>query len=170
MGLGDSIRKFIKDNITNQLDETRNNVKKLSGAMRKGGANNQANEADKLLKKIDTIKNTKNQLINLKKQVDGFLSRAEAAKKAAEKLREANTVASALNPAAAAITLVQEKLITKAQDEIKDLGSAVDIVDPTVQEIDVATADMESELNQAKKDQEDMEENKKNRDEMLGRG
>ena len=38
--------------------------------MRKGGANNQANEADKLLKKIDTIKNTKNQLINLK----GFLN------------------------------------------------------------------------------------------------
>ena len=170
MGLGDSIRNFIKNEIIGKLDDLKKAVSTLSKVMKTGGYEKEAAEADKLIKQINTIKKQKDQLINLKKQVDGFLKRAKSAKQAAEKLREANTVASALNPAAAAITLVQEKLITKAQDEIKDLGSAVYIVDPTVQEIDVATADMESELNQAKKDQEDMEENKKNRDEMLGRG
>ena len=170
MGLGDSLRNFIKNEIIGKLDDLKKGVSALSTAMKMGGYEEEAAEADKLIKQINDIKKQKTKLTNLKKQVDGFLKRAKSAKQAAEKLREANTVASALNPAAAAITLVQEKLIKKSEDEMKDLGSAVDIVDPTVQEIDVATADMESELNQAKKDQEDMEENKKNRDEMLGRG
>jgi len=170
MGLGDSLRNFIKNEIIGKLDDLKKGVSALSTAMKMGGYEEEAAEADKLIKQINDIKKQKTKLTNLKKQVDGFLKRAKSAKQAAEKLREANTVASALNPAAAAITLVQEKLIKKSEDEMKDLGSVVDIVDPTVQEIDIAVVDMESELNQAKKDQEDMKQNKKNRDEMLGRG
>ena len=170
MGLGDGIRKFIDKNIDGKLGDMKSKVRAVTKAMRKGGASDEAGEMDKIVKDLEAIKKTKDQLQMLKDQVGGFVKGAKAAQVAAQALKEANVVAAALNPASAAITLVQDKLVELAKEEIKDLGSAVNIVGPTIEKIDVSTKEMETEMNQAKKDQKDSEEIQKSRNEMLGRG
>ena len=168
MGLGDRLRDFISNNIDEQLTDLRGKVKDLTKKMRQG--NVETKEIDNLMKSLDSLEKTKETLSNLGTQVEGFLDRAKTAKSAAEKLREANVVASALNPAAAAITLVQEKLIGKSDEEVADLGSAVDGVKPTVGKVDNEVKVMKKDLDDAKKDQEDKKIRKAARDDMLGRG
>tara|TARA_B100001778_G_scaffold315196_1_gene301103 strand:+ start:596 stop:1102 length:507 start_codon:yes stop_codon:yes gene_type:complete len=168
MGLGDRIRAFISDSIDGELSDLKGNVRKITSAMRQGGGDTK--EMDDVIKKLDQLEKTKETLSNLGTQVEGFLDRAKTAKASAEKLREANVIASALNPAAAAITLVQEKLIGKSDEEITDLGSAVGGVGPTVDKVDNEVTVMKKDLDDAKKDQEDKKARKADRDRMLGRG
>ena len=66
--------------------------------------------------------------------------------------------------------MVQEKLIGKSDEEVADLGSAVDGVKPTVGKVDNEVKVMKKDLDDAKKDQEDKKIRKAARDDMLGRG
>ena len=89
--------------------------------------------------------------------------------KLAEKLREANVIGSSLNPAAAAIGLVQEKLMAKFKEEIDDLGSAAGIIKPALNKLDRSLKNMRNKLNQSVKDKENADTVKQDRNKMLGR-
>ena len=86
-----------------------------------------------------------------------------------EKLREANIIGSSLNPAAAAMSIVQEKLMVKLKGEIEDLGSAGDLIKPALSKLDRSLTNMRKKLKQSIKDKKQADAVKGERNKMLGR-
>ena len=121
MALGDIVRNFLKSNLNDQLSELEKRTNLQMTKMRSGGGSGDIEDTEKLLSDLDSLEKTGTDIKNLDEQVTPLKSRSESGLKAAEKLREANIIGSSLNPAAAAMSIVQEKLMVKLKDEIEDL-------------------------------------------------
>ena len=98
-----------------------------------------------------------------------MISASTALQKTAEALKEANSIGSALNPAAAAIAIVQEKLVAKFKEEIEDVKSAADGIGPALNKLKKSIIQMKDDLNQAIKDRKKSDEVKAERDAQLGK-
>ena len=74
-----------------------------------------------------------------------------------------------IEPAAAAVAIVQEKIMAKLNEEIKDLKSAAGIIKPSLNKLDRALSNMRNKLNQSIKDKEQADTAKQERNKMLGK-
>jgi hypothetical protein len=99
----------------------------LINEIRTGGAG--ATELFEKLKgwkeKLDEAKEAQEELKAKKEDLEKTLSLADTAAKAAEALEKTSVIGSALNPAAAAVGMVQKFVIEKAKEEIADLKGAI---------------------------------------------
>ena len=169
MGLGDNVRKFIKRSITSPVDLLSKDANKLVAKIRSGkGGSDTIDEVNKILDRITNLENTQVTIDNFKNQLSSLLRTAKSGLKGAEKLREANVIGSALNPAAAAISLVQEKLMDKFKGEIEDLGSVGDILGPTVDGLKMSTKQIKDRLQKAVKDKEEADKVNEQKNKQLG--
>ena len=166
MALGDVVRKFISENLDSELSNMERKTDKQVAANRSGGGSGDVEDSKKLLERIEQLSV---QIKDLNNTIAPLLSRSEAGRKAAEKLREANVIGSSLNPAAAALGIVQEKIMDKFKEEIEDLGSAAGIIKPALNKLDRALTNMRNKLNQSIKDKEQADSVKQERNKMLGK-
>ena len=98
------------------------------------------------------------------------LKAADSLRKTATATREASVIGSALNPAAAAISIVQEKLIEKFNEEVEDAKSAIDSVGPALQKLGKNVKGLKKDLDEALRKNKEKQEAKAERDRQLGRG
>ena len=169
MALGDIVRKFISGNLDTKLSSMEKKTDNQVAKNRSGGGSGDVEDTKNLLKDLDSLEKSGENIKQLDGQVTPLKSRSESGLKAAEKLREANIIGSSLNPAAAAVAIVQEKLMAKLKDEIEDLGSAAGIIKPTLNKLDRSLTNMRKKLNQSMKDKEQSDNAKKERNKMLGK-
>ena len=169
MALGDIVRKFISENLDTELSDMERKTDKQVAANRSGGGSGDVEDSKKLLKDMNALETLKEQIGDLQNTVTPLLSRSESGRKAAEKLREANVIGSSLNPAAAALGIVQEKLMDKFKEEITDLDSAAGIIKPALNRLDRSLKNMRSKLNQSIKDKEQADVVKQEKNKMLGK-
>jgi len=169
MALGDIVRKFISGNLDTKLSSMEKKTDNQVAKNRSGGGSGDVEDTKNLLKDLDSLEKSGENIKQLDGQVTPLKSRSESGLKAAEKLREANIIGSSLNPAAAAVAIVQEKLMAKLKDEIEDLGSAAGIIKPTLNKLDRSLTNMRKKLNQSIKDKEQADAVKADRNKMLGR-
>tara|TARA_R110000796_G_scaffold18688_11_gene56546 strand:- start:2898 stop:3401 length:504 start_codon:yes stop_codon:yes gene_type:complete len=167
MGLGDAIRKQITNLVNSPsriLGEKANSiVKGISG----GGAG--LEEAEKLLNDLKDLEKRKETLNTAKQQISNVINTVSATKITAVALKEANTIGSALNPAAAAISVIQEKLENKIEKEIEDVKSAKDAIGPALDGLGDFIEDTKKKLSKAIADKKRRDQEKKDRDQALGK-
>jgi|TARA_B110000495_G_scaffold178957_1_gene172049 DNA anti-recombination protein RmuC len=167
MGLGDAIRKQITNLVNSPsriLGEKANSiVKRISG----GGAG--LEEAEKLLNDLKDLEKRKETLNTAKQQISNVINTVSATKITAVALKEANTIGSALNPAAAAISVIQEKLENKIEKEIEDVKSAKDAIGPALDGLGDFIEDTKKKLSKAIADKKRRDQEKKDRDQALGK-
>jgi len=169
MALGDIVRNFLSGNLDNRLLEMEKKTDTQVAKTRSGGGSEDVEDSKKLLEDLDSLEKTGEDIKQLDGQVSTLKSRSESGFKAAEKLREANIIGSSLNPAAAAMAIVQEKLMAKLKDEIEDLGSAGDIIKPALNKLNRSITNMRKKLNQSIKDKEQADAVKAEKNKMLGK-
>ena len=169
MALGDIVRKFISENLDGELSDMEEKTDKQVATNRSGGGSGNVEDSKKLLNDMNALESLSAQIKDLNNTVAPLLNRSKSGMKLAEKLREANVIGSSLNPAAAAIGLVQEKLMAKFKEEIDDLGSAAGIIKPALNKLDRSLKNMRNKLNQSVKDKENADTVKQDRNKMLGR-
>ena len=165
MGIGDSIRKQISNLVNNPskvLGDKANSVVKDINSGGKG-----LEEAEKLLKDLKDLEKRREILDSAKQQIGNIVNTISATKKTAVALKEANTIGSALNPAAAAISVVQEKLQEKIEEEIEDIKAAKDAIAPAVDSLRDFIGDTKKKLSKAIADKKKREQLKKDREEAL---
>jgi DNA anti-recombination protein RmuC len=165
MGVGDAIRKQISNLVNNPskvLGDKANSVVKDINSGGKG-----LEEAEKLLKDLKDLEKRRETLDSAKQQIGNIVNTISATKKTAVALKEANTIGSALNPAAAAISVVQEKLQEKIEKEIEDVKSAKDSLGPAVQNLKDFIGNTKKKLSQAIADKKRRDQLKKDREEAL---
>jgi DNA anti-recombination protein RmuC len=167
MGLGDAIRKQITNLVNSPsriLGEKANSiVKRISG----GGAG--LEEAEKLLNDLKDLEKRKETLNTAKQQISNVINTVSATKITAVALKEANTIGSALNPAAAAISVIQEKLENKIEKEIEDVKSAKDAIGPALDGLGDFIEDTKKKLSKAIADKKRRDQEKKDRDQAVGK-
>ena len=104
-----------------------------------------------------------------KQQISNVINTVSATKITAVALKEANTIGSALNPAAAAISVIQEKLENKIEKEIEDVKSAKDAIGPALDGLGDFIEDTKKKLSKAIADKKRRDQEKKDRDQALGK-
>ncbi len=169
MGLGEQVRNLISEKVNEPINSQKEKVKNIVKKIREGGGSSEIRRAQELISKIDQLKEAQTQFENFSQQARNLIRGSEALRKTAEALREANSIGSALNPAAAAIALVQEKLVTKFKEEIDDLKSAANGIGPAVNKLKKSIIQMKDDLNQAIKDKKRSDDVKAERDKQLGK-
>ena len=162
MGLGDAIRKQITNLVNSPsriLGEKANSiVKGISG----GGAG--LEEAEKLLNDLKDLEKRKETLNTAKQQISNVINTVSATKITAVALKEANTIGSA-----AAISVIQEKLENKIEKEIEDVKSAKDAIGPALDGLGDFIEDTKKKLSKAIADKKRRDQEKKDRDQALGK-
>ena len=169
MALGDIVRKFLSGNLDSKIADMESRTDEQVSKMRSNGGDGDVEDSKELLKSLNSLEESGKEIEELDGQVTPLKSRSESGLKAAEKLREANIIGSSLNPAAAAVAIVQEKLMAKLKDEIEDLGSAGDIIKPALNKLNRSITNMRKKLNQSIKDKEQADAVKADRNKMLGK-
>tara|TARA_R110000851_G_scaffold76110_1_gene167462 strand:+ start:3490 stop:3993 length:504 start_codon:yes stop_codon:yes gene_type:complete len=165
MGVGDSIRKQISNLVNSPsrvLGERANLI--IKGINAGGGG---LEEAERLLNDLKDLEKKRETLDAADQQLGNIVNTVSATKKTAVALKEANTIGSALNPAAAAISVVQEKLQEKIEEEIEDIKAAKDAIAPAVDSLRDFIGDTKKKLSKAIADKKKREQLKKDREEAL---
>ena len=169
MGLGKVVRDLINDKINAPVNSQKNEVKKVVQSIREGGNSTDVDNARDTLEKINKLEEVQGQFENYFNQAKSLISASTALQKTAQALKEANNIGSALNPAAAAIAIVQEKLVAKFKEEIEDVKSAADSIKPALNKLKKSIFEMKDKLNQALKNKERSDKVKAERDAQLGK-
>ena len=170
MAIGDKIRIKIDSLILGPIKSKQEEIKKLINSIRQGTGGDDVKKAEEFVKNLDEFQNQSKQIENLKSQVESALNAASTLKTTAAATREDSIIGSALNPAAAAISIVQEKLVKKFEEEIEDAKSAIDGVGPALKQVSSNIKDMKKDLKNALKKNEDKKKAKEQRDALLGKG
>ena len=165
MGIGDSIRKQISNLINNPSKVLGDKASVIIKGINAGGGG--LEEAEKLLDELKNLEKRKETLQAAEQQLNNIVNTVSATKKTAFALKEANTIGSALNPAAAAISVVQDKLQNKIEKEIEDVKSAKDALGPAVDGLGNFIGDTKQKLAKAIADKKKRDQLKKDREEAL---
>jgi len=169
MALGDIVRKFLSGNLDSKIADMEGRTDEQVSKMRSNGGDGDVEDTKKLLDSLNSLEESGKDIEELDGQITPLKSRSKSGLKAAEKLREANIIGSSLNPAAAAVAIVQEKLMAKLNEEIEDLGSAGNLIKPALRKLKGSVNSMKVKLNQAIKDKEQADAVKADRNKMLGK-
>ena len=170
MAVGDKIRQKIDSLILGPIESKQEEIKQLVESIRQnGGQSADVEKAVKLKNELDNIQSKGDQIDGIRGQVQSVLKAAESLKKTATATREASVIGSALNPAAAAIGIVQEKLIEKFNEEIEDAKSAINGVKPALKNLTKSIKNLKKDLDDSIKKNEERKKSKEQRDAQLGR-
>ena len=167
MGIGDAIRKQITNLVNSPSEILGRKVGKVVKQINSGGAG--LEEAEKLLNDLKDLEKRRETLDAAKQQISNVINTISATKITAVALKEANTIGSALNPAAAAISVIQEKLENKIEKEIEDVKSAKDAIGPALDGLGDFIEDTKKKLSKAIADKKRRDQEKKDRDQALGK-
>ena len=143
----------IKEVINDQVVGTRKNLDIKIGKVIKGmrSGEGKTDELAEIEKDIITLEEVKQKVRDTIDGIKSILTSLTAGKDASEASRKASVIGSALNPAAAAIAHGLEFIITKATKEIKDIGNAINVVPPILDNlekfVDNANRKLEKEKN-----------------------
>ena len=148
-----AVSNKIKEVINDQVVGTRKNldrkVDKVIKGMRSGEG--KIDELEEIEIDIITLEEVKQKVRDTIDGIKSILTSLTAGKDASEASRKASVIGSALNPAAAAIAHGLEFIITKATKEIKDIGNAINVVPPILDNlekfVDNANRKLEKEKN-----------------------
>tara|TARA_R100001377_G_C3103086_1_gene79879 strand:- start:44 stop:547 length:504 start_codon:yes stop_codon:yes gene_type:complete len=165
MGVGDAIRKQISNLVNNPSKVLGDKASLIIKGISTGGQG--LEEAEKLLKDLNDLEKRRETLDAAKQQIGNVINTISATKKTAVALKEANTIGSALNPAAAAISVVQDKLQNKIEKEVEDVKSAADALGPAVENLKNFIGNTKKKLSKAIADKKRREQLKKDREEAL---
>jgi len=165
MGIGDAIRKQITNLINSPSKVLGDKANLIIKGINAGGGG--LEDAEKLLNDLKDLEKKRDTLEAADQQLGNIVNTISATKKTAVALKEANTIGSALNPAAAAISVVQEKLQEKIEKEIEDVKSAKDAIKPAVDGLRDFIGNTKKKLSKAIADKKKREQLKKDREEAL---
>jgi len=128
----------IKEVINDQVVSTRKNmdgkVDKVIKGMRSG--EEQSDKLAEIEKDMITLEEVKQKVRDAVDRVKSIRVSLKAGKDASETSRKASVIGSALNPAAAAIAYGLEFIISKVTQEIKDIGDAINVVPPILDNLE----------------------------------
>ena len=148
-----AVSNKIKEVINDQVVGTRKNLDIKIGKVIKGmrSGEGKTDELAEIEKDIITLEEVKQKVRDTIDGIKSILTSLTAGKDASEASRKASVIGSALNPAAAAIAHGLEFIITKATKEIKDIGNAINVVPPILDNlekfVDNANRKLEKEKN-----------------------
>ena len=133
-----AVSNKIKEVINDQVVGTRKNLDIKIGKVIKGmrSGEGKTDELAEIEKDIITLEEVKQKVRDAIDRVKSILTSLTAGKDASEASRKASVIGSALNPAAAAIAHGLEFIITKATKEIKDIGNAINVVPPILDNLE----------------------------------
>ena len=147
--VSDKIKEVINDQIVGTRKNMDRKVTKVIKGMRSGEG--KTDELAEIEKDIITLEEVKQKVRDTIDGIKSILTSLTAGKDASEASRKASVIGSALNPAAAAIAHGLEFIITKATKEIKDIGNAINVVPPILDNlekfVDNANRKLEKEKN-----------------------
>tara|TARA_B100000214_G_scaffold369436_1_gene342496 strand:- start:221 stop:745 length:525 start_codon:yes stop_codon:yes gene_type:complete len=171
MAAGDKIRAKLDSLILGPIKDKQADIKKLIESIRQGGGQSaDVQKAEDFKNQLDELQSGGEQIDSVRSQVQTVLKAADSLRKTATATREASVIGSALNPAAAAISIVQEKLIEKFNEEVEDAKSAIDSVGPALQKLGKNVKGLKKDLDEALRKNKEKQEAKAERDRQLGRG
>ena len=133
-----AVSNKIKEVINDQVVGTRKNLDIKIGKVIKGmrSGEGKTDELAEIEKDIITLEEVKQKVRDTIDGIKSILTSLTAGKDASEASRKASVIGSALNPAAAAIAHGLEFIITKATKEIKDIGNAINVVPPILDNLE----------------------------------
>ena len=133
-----AVSNKIKEVINDQIVGTRKNmdgkVTKVIKGMRSGEG--LVEELEEIKRDMTTLEEVKQKVRDAVDRVKSILTSLKAGKDASEASRKASVIGSALNPAAAAIAHGLEFIINKVTKEIKDVGDAINVVPPILDNLE----------------------------------
>tara|TARA_R110000765_G_scaffold366546_1_gene456678 strand:+ start:1347 stop:1859 length:513 start_codon:yes stop_codon:yes gene_type:complete len=165
-----SIVSIIKNQIKEKIDIPKNEISdmiaELEDKVRSGKDLGDIDaEIEKGEKAIDTIKNAPDKIEEGKRQIASVRKTTEGVQLAAGTVEKIQTMASSLNPIAAALGYAQKVIIDKAKGEIANLKNMEGIVDPIIDNFKDFIADQKQRLTNLKKEIKQMKRSQKLRDE-----
>ena len=132
--VSDKIKEVINDQIVGTRKNMDRKVTKVIKGMRSGEGLTE--ELEEIKKDMTTLEEVKQKVRDAVDRVKSILTSLTAGKDASEASRKASVIGSELNPAAAAIAHGLEFIITKATKEIKDIGNAINVVPPILDNLE----------------------------------
>ena len=126
--------KVIEIGITNNKGSQIQKVNKVIKGMRSGEGRTE--ELEEIKRDMITLEEVKQKVRDAVDRVKSILVSLKAGKDASAASRKASLIGSALNPAAAAIAHGLEFIINKATQEIKDIGDAINVVPPILDNLE----------------------------------
>ena len=132
--VSDKIKEVINDQIVGTRKNMDRKVTKVIKGMRSGEGLTE--ELEEIKKDMTTLEEVKQKVRDTIDGIKSILTSLTAGKDASEASRKASLIGSALNPAAAAIAHGLEFIINKATKEIKDIGDAVNVVPPILDNLE----------------------------------
>lgn len=132
--VSNKIKEVINDQIVGARKNMDGKVNKVIKGMRSGEGLTE--ELEEIKRDMTTLEEVKQKVRDAVDRVKSILTSLKAGKSASEASRKASLIGSALNPAAAAIAHGLEFIINKATKEIKDIGDAVNVVPPILDNLE----------------------------------
>ena len=132
--VSNKIKEVINDQIVGARKNMDGKVNKVIKGMRSGEGLTE--ELEEIKRDMTTLEEVKQKVRDAVDRVKSILTSLKAGKDASTASRKASLIGSALNPAAAAIAHGLEFIINKATKEIKDIGDAVNVVPPILDNLE----------------------------------
>ena len=142
----DKVFSAPKTSISKQIDGIIKNVRL---------GKSEGKKIKEIKEKIEPTEKTINQVKDAVKTVKSVQESLEAAKIAAEATEKANTIASALNPAAAAIAFAQAFIVTQFKKEIEEAKNALNVVPKLIENFETFINESKEKLIQASEEYEE---------------
>jgi len=132
--VSNKIKEVINDQIVGARKNMDGKVNKVIKGMRSGEG--QLDKLAEIERDMITLEEVKQKVRDAVDRVKSILTSLKAGKDASTASRKASLIGSALNPAAAAIAHGLEFIINKATQEIKDIGDAINVVPPILDNLE----------------------------------
>ena len=132
--VSNKIKEVINDQIVGARKNMDGKVNKVIKGMRSGEGLTE--ELEEIKRDMTTLEEVKQKVRDAVDRVKSIMVSLKACKNASTASRKASLIGSALNPAAAAIAHGLEFIINKATQEIKDIGDAINVVPPILDNLE----------------------------------
>lgn len=166
MSIVDIIKNQIKEKIDIPKNEISDMIAELEDKVRSGeNLGDIEAQIEKGEKSIDTIKNAPQKIEEGKRQIASVRKTTEGVQLAAGAVEKIQTMASSLNPVAAALAYGQKVIIDKAKGEIANLKNVEGIIDPIIDNFKDFIVDQKKRLTDLRKEIKQMKRTQKLRDE-----
>ena len=132
--VSDKIKEVINDQIVGTRKNMDGKVDKVIKGMRSGEG--QLDKLAEIERDMITLEEVKQKVRDTVDRVKSIRTSLKAGKDASEASRKSSVIGSALNPMGAAIAHGLEFIINKATQEIKDIGDAINVVPPILDNLE----------------------------------
>ena len=135
--LADVVRDYIKKEVNSRIGDIDGDVNEKLTLLNAGGAEADKAEAeiDKIQVKLDDLEKLQKDIDEKEAQLEKVQKTLDTTQKTAETTEKSSTIGGALNPVAAALSVVQKYIIEKVKSELNDLKDVKTILKPTAENI-----------------------------------